>query len=60
MDGISFDLEHDEKIEKIKIPVPGQHNAVNSTLAIAVGELLGVSIDEAREELQRCSLREAG
>ena len=56
MDGISFDLEHDEKIEKIKIPVPGRHNAVNSTLAIAVGELLGVSIDEAREGLAKVQL----
>lgn len=56
MDGISFDLEHDEKTQKIKIPVPGRHNAVNSTLAIAVGELLGVSIGEAEEGLAKVQL----
>ncbi len=56
MDGISFDLEHNEQIRHISIPVPGRHNAVNSTLAIAVGELLGVGIEDAQAGLAKAQL----
>ena len=45
--GIEFTLEHGSDSSRIDLPVPGAHNAVNSSLAIAAGEVLGVTIGEA-------------
>lgn len=56
LDGIQFNIEHAEKSKRIKIPVPGRHNAVNAALAIAVGSLLDVSVNEAQEGLKKVQL----
>lgn len=54
--GIQFTLEHMEKNRKIRIPVPGRHNAVNGTLALAVGDLLEVSEDQENIGLSKVEL----
>lgn len=56
LDGIQFTLEHLEESRRVKVPVPGIHNAVNSALAVAVGELLGVSREEADRGLMNVNL----
>ena len=54
--GIKYILNRDDKDYKIVLPVAGGHNAVNSALAIAAGELIGISIEEAAEGLTRSEL----
>lgn len=56
LDGIQFFLEHLEKCRKINIPVAGRHNAVNGALALAVGNLLGVSDEEGERGLGNVNL----
>ncbi len=34
IEGIEFTVESDERMQRIKLPVSGAHNAVNATLAI--------------------------
>ena len=36
-----------DKSYNISLPVAGAHNAYNATLAIAVGELIGITVEEA-------------
>jgi UDP-N-acetylmuramate--alanine ligase len=38
-------------IENIRLPMPGHHNALNATAAVAVAHELGVSIDDIRKAL---------
>lgn len=45
--GIKFDLVHEEETCHVELPVPGAHNAINAGLAIAVGCLNGMSMNEA-------------
>ena len=54
--GIKYILNRDDKDYKIVLPVAGGHNAVNSALAIAAGELIGISIEEAADGLTRSEL----
>lgn len=54
--GIQFTLEHLNEARRISIGIPGKHNAVNGTLAIAVGDLLGVSTDEEQAGLAKVQL----
>ena len=56
LEGIKFTVEHLQQSTRISIGVPGRHNAVNATLAIAVGNLLGISVDEARRGLAKTEL----
>lgn len=56
VDGIEFTLEHRCEMYNIKVPVPGIHNAVNSSIAIAAGNILGVSIEEAQKGLGKVEL----
>ena len=56
LESIQFTLEHLQKSRRIGLPVPGYHNAANSSLAIAVGELLGVSTDQAIAGLAKTEL----
>lgn len=49
--GVTFSVEHDGKLYKIKLPVPGEYNVSNATLAIAAADELGISIDEAAKGL---------
>ena len=47
IDGIKFTLKHLEQKYRISLPVPGKHNAVNGSIAVAVGELFGISAEDA-------------
>ena len=50
---ISFSLSHKEStIERIKLNLPGEHNARNAGAALAVAGELGVSLEEAARELE--------
>ncbi|MDO4544594.1 MAG: UDP-N-acetylmuramoyl-tripeptide--D-alanyl-D-alanine ligase [Bacillota bacterium] len=65
IEGIQFTLEHLEESRRISLPVPGYHNAANASLAIAVGNLLGVTTEEAvkglaKTELTGSRLRQTG
>jgi len=56
LEGIEFTLEHREETHRIKLPLAGTHNAVNAGLAIAVGNLLGVTWKEAARGLAKAEL----
>lgn len=56
MDGIKFTLEHAQKVRQISLPLPGRHNAINSALAVAVGDLLGISPEEETDGLAAADL----
>ncbi len=54
--GIKFKLACNDNKYDISLPIAGAHNAKNASLAIAVGELLGITPDEAAEGLQKTEL----
>ncbi len=56
LEGIQFVLEHKEKSNRIRLRIPGRHNAVNASVAIAVGMEAGVSVEEAAEGLLKAEL----
>lgn len=56
LDGIEFTLEHEKKAYKIRLGVPGVHNAVNATIAIAAGQLAGIDIETAAAGLAKADL----
>ena len=45
--GINFQVTRRGETFKASIPLPGAHNAVNSGLAIACAELIGITIEDA-------------
>ena len=57
-DGVEFILEYKEKSKKFKLNIPGRHNAVNASLAIAAATDMGISMEEAAEGLQKIELTE--
>ena len=54
--GTKFKLVSGESEYEISLPIAGAHNAKNASLAIAVGELIGISPEEAAEGLQNTEL----
>ena len=54
--GIKYTLDRNHKQYEVTLPVPGAHNAVNATLAIAACESLGISVEEAIEGLHQAQL----
>lgn len=56
IEGIKFTLEYLGKNCEISLPVPGKHNAVNASVAVAVGRLLGISMEEAARGLAKTEL----
>ena len=56
IEGISFDLVHEGESCHVELPVPGAHNAINAGLAIAVGCLNGMTMEEAAEGFSRAEL----
>ncbi|MCQ2545852.1 MAG: UDP-N-acetylmuramoyl-tripeptide--D-alanyl-D-alanine ligase [Clostridia bacterium] len=56
VEGIEFNVAHNDKIARVRLPLPGVHNATNAALAIAVGGLLGVDMNSAAEGLAGASL----
>ncbi len=55
-EGIKFNLTHGSEKHEISLPVAGAHNAVNASLAIAVGELIGITPEEAAAGLAEAEL----
>lgn len=54
--GIKYTLHRKDKQYEISLNTPGAHNAVNASLAIAAGELIGISPEEAAEGLRNAQL----
>lgn len=45
--GVQFTIEHNCKAQRIKLPVPGEHNVYNAALAIAAASRYGIGLEEA-------------
>lgn len=58
VNGVKFVLTKEGKDYHIDVPVPGAHNAVNASLAIAACETLGVSVEEAVRGIRKMKLTE--
>lgn len=56
--GIKYTLHREDKAYTISLPVPGAHNAVNASLAIAAGEQMGIDIKTAIKGLESAQLTE--
>ena len=56
--GIEYTLCHEGKDYRIKLPVPGAHNAINASLAVAAAGLMGISPETAIKGLEQAELTE--
>lgn len=56
LEGIEFTLERKGESRRFRIPVAGRHNAVNGAVAIAVGDLVSIDMEEAAEGLSKAEL----
>ena len=56
--GISFELYYEGKTYQVELGVPGAHNAINASLAIACGLRYGISVEDAIKGLQKVELTE--
>ena len=54
--GIKYTLDRNHKQYEVNLPIPGAHNAVNATLAIAACAELDISVPEAIEGLRKTEL----
>ncbi len=54
--GIEYTLNKDNNKYKIELPTAGAHNAINASLAIAAGGLIGISPEEAALGLKNAVL----
>ncbi|MDD7602518.1 MAG: UDP-N-acetylmuramoyl-tripeptide--D-alanyl-D-alanine ligase [Firmicutes bacterium] len=54
--GIKYTLDRNHKQYEVALPVPGAHNAMNATLALAAGEILGIDLETAIAGLQNAEL----
>ncbi|MBO4235863.1 MAG: UDP-N-acetylmuramoyl-tripeptide--D-alanyl-D-alanine ligase [Firmicutes bacterium] len=46
-EGLIFNISCEEGEYEVKLPIPGEHNALNAALAIAGAKAVGVSIEDA-------------
>ncbi|SMB94316.1 UDP-N-acetylmuramoyl-tripeptide--D-alanyl-D-alanine ligase [Thermanaeromonas toyohensis ToBE] len=51
LEGIEFVVRFPEGETKVRLPVPGKHNVLNSLAALTLGYFLGVEIDSMVEKL---------
>lgn len=56
--GIKYTLIHNDKSYIVNLNVPGAHNALNATLAIAAGEKMGIGIETSVKGLSEAQLTE--
>lgn len=56
LEGIQFTLEYREESRRMKLDIPGRHNAVNAALATAVGNAAGLSAEEVQDGLLKTEL----
>lgn len=55
-EGLSFHIEREGRTLPVKLPVSGRHNAINASLALAAGEVLGVSLEDGISALSKVVL----
>ena len=56
--GIEYTLCHEGKDYRIKLPVPGAHNAINASLAVAAAGLMDISPETAIKGFEQAELTE--
>jgi len=56
LEGIQFTLEYREESHKMKLDIPGRHNAVNAALATAVASAAGLTTEEIQAGLLKTEL----
>ena len=54
--GIKYTLDRNHTQYEVNLPVPGAHNALNATLAVAAGEILGICPEDAVRGLETAEL----
>ena len=52
-DGVTFDVDHGDKRQQVRLKLPGRHNASNALAAIAATRQLGVHVSESAAALER-------
>jgi UDP-N-acetylmuramoyl-tripeptide--D-alanyl-D-alanine ligase len=57
-EGLRFDVERGGETVAVQLPVPGRHNALNATLALACGVELGIPMAQGVMGLRRLELTE--
>ena len=57
-EGIEFSLTYEQKTYNIELGIAGAHNAINGTLAIALGVNYGLTVEEAIRGLEKTELTE--
>ncbi|QAT43311.1 UDP-N-acetylmuramoyl-tripeptide--D-alanyl-D-alanine ligase [Aminipila luticellarii] len=57
-EGIAFTVEHNLDTQKFELTIPGRHNAINGTLAVAAAAELGITMEEAARGLKKMELTE--
>ncbi|MGF6375296.1 UDP-N-acetylmuramoyl-tripeptide--D-alanyl-D-alanine ligase [Clostridiales Family XIII bacterium PM5-7] len=55
-EGIEYILTASGRDYSVKLDIPGGHNAINSALALAVGETMGVTLEEGIRGLSKIQL----
>ncbi|MDO5568284.1 MAG: UDP-N-acetylmuramoyl-tripeptide--D-alanyl-D-alanine ligase [Eubacteriales bacterium] len=55
-EGIRFTICHGSEQEEIRLRIPGRHNALNAALAIGAGAAMGVTLEEAKQGLEKMTL----
>ncbi len=56
--GIEYTLETLQETVRVRLPLPGAHNAMNASLAIAAASLIGISPAAAAQALEDAKLTE--
>ena len=51
--GVTFDVDHGEKRQAVRLNLPGRHNASNAVAAIAACRQLGVAVADSAAALER-------
>ncbi len=57
-EGIEFSLTYEKKTYNIKLGIPGAHNALNGSLAVALGVSYGLTMEEAIRGLEKTEITE--
>lgn len=55
-EGICFTVEHKLQTQRFELSIPGRHNAINGTLAVAAAMELGINMEEAAKGLKKMEL----
>jgi len=56
--GVAFTLERAQESHKFQVNIPGRHNAINASLAIAAAMELGMTMKQTEEGLKKVLLTE--